>query len=99
MIPSSTQLQKAAGVLTALLSSYQDLPAEAVEKFGAQIVKELGGKDRTVVGVYSKATDAAVLAALRKSRLPENAFTDPIMISFENDDRIKYLLDGGWKEK
>jgi hypothetical protein len=94
MAANDTQREKAAKVLGELLTAYGDLNPRNITRFEGHVVNEL--KQRPELRSFGITTgpDRTITLSLRKSGLDESAFSDAILISFERDDRVSWLIDG-----
>lgn len=97
-IPSESQRDKAASVLTELLESYGDVPQQKVARFNTAMSKVLESADVMLFG-RAREPDRYLGAALKKANIPDSAITDVIMITFEPEDKIRYWLDGAFHER
>jgi hypothetical protein len=94
MVANDTQREKAATVLGELLTAYGDIPDKNITRFEGHLVNELRQRPELRMFGVDTSPDRPITLALRKSGLEESAFRDAILLTFETDDKVSWLLDG-----
>lgn len=94
--PTEVQAKKAALILAQFFTAYKKSPPAAkVERLQKTLETQLPTMDISTIG-GTIGPDNNLLTAMKKAGVDESAFKEPITVTFEADDVVRYWFRGLW---